>query len=462
MTALNRNHPGVAAQLLSVGLLWSASVQTPAQVAGVHQFNGISALPDHIASLDLGGGVPPVFNPYFDLYLMEASGDLADWRPLATLVRTNASTNALIYIDANAGAFPQRFYRLRTNLLITPLPQPTGPFPVGTFARKLTDSSRTNRYNIKTNSSFMVTFWYPAQSMAGQWPAPYTDFRLATNRPYWGTLTNVVPSFVSHGFPSAPIASGNDKYPIIIYTHGLADGIAGGGTGGGVRGENTATAVELASYGSVVVAIDHIDCYGSVFPDQTVVLRGFPFGNVLNSAGPYLSSRFQDIQFVLGELREWAQSDPVLANRLDLDRVGIMGWSFGGGTAAENCRTNDQVKAAVLLDGYLDPVPVLSKGLQKPFLAMNSPSSGLAPSAMTLFNKSTNTAYILQILKTQHETFTDQGWITEHTTASRLAGQAKNACVVSFFNKIFRNQDDHLLDAPTNKFANITAFRKKP
>ena len=61
---------------------------------------------------------------------MEASDDLADWRPLATLVRINASTNALIYIDTNAGAFPQRFYRLRTNLLITALPQPTGPFPV--------------------------------------------------------------------------------------------------------------------------------------------------------------------------------------------------------------------------------------------------------------------------------------------------------------------------------------------
>ncbi len=100
-----------------------------------------------------------------------------------------------------------------------------------------------------------------------------------------------------------------------------------------------------------------------------------------------LQSRLQDVHFLLGELSQLEQSDPLLANRLDLDHIGIMGWSFGGGTAAEACRTNGQIKAVGLLDAYLDPLPdLLSLGLQKPFLAMNSPSSGLAGSNLTMLS----------------------------------------------------------------------------
>ena len=182
-----------------------------------------------------------------------------------------------------------------------------------------------------------------------------------TAKTYWNSLTNVVPYFVSHAFPDAPMSTNDSKYPVVIYTHGLADGLS------------------------------------------------------------------------------------------------------EGGTAAEACRTNDQIKAAVLLDAYLDPLPNLLKlGLQKPFLAMNSPSSGLAGSNLTLFNRATNNAYILQILKSQHETFTDQAWITQHTSAARQAGQTKTACLISFFNKHFKDQDDHLLDVPTNTYANIISFRRKP
>jgi predicted dienelactone hydrolase len=443
--------------------MWLSLVRAPAQSASVHQFNQIQMLPDHTACLELGGKPAPPFRPYFDLYLLEASPDLVDWAPLASLLRTNASTNALIYVDQAASTLPQRFYRMPTNLLITPFPAPTGPFHVGSFVRMLTDSSRTNRYNIKTNSSFMATFWYPAQAEVGQWPAPYMEAKLANYYPFWGSMTNVAPSFVSQAFSEAPISTNAAAYPVVIYSHGLSDGLAAGGDSAGLRVDNTETAVELASYGYIVVAVDHIDCFASVFPDGNMVVRGFTFGNVLNNAGYYLRSRFQDVQFLLGQLSQFSQTDPLLAGRLDLDHIGMMGWSFGGSTTAEDSRTNQLIKAVVLLDGYLDPVPdVINLGLQKPFLAMNSPNSGLAPNNVMMFNHSTNTAYILQITGTQHGTFTDEAWTTSPNSVTRLAGQAKDACLVSFFNKILKNQDDHLLDAPAKTYSNVVSFQKKP
>jgi hypothetical protein len=124
---------------LGLGVLWLSSAQAPAQSAGVHRFDGITPLPDHTMSLGLEGSAAAAFKPYFDLYLIEASPDLAAWAPLAGLLRTNASTNALIYIDEGCIGLPQRFYRMHTNLLLTPFPQPTGPLPVGTFVRELTD-----------------------------------------------------------------------------------------------------------------------------------------------------------------------------------------------------------------------------------------------------------------------------------------------------------------------------------
>src|SRR6185436_3182180 len=113
-------------------------------------------------SLNLAGVVPKPFAPYFDIYPLEVSSNLMDWSPLALLQRTNDSTDAVSYRDPDAANFFQRFYRTPTNFLTTPLPKPSGPYPVGTVPRLLTDPSRI-RNTLPTNNSFMVTFWYPAE-----------------------------------------------------------------------------------------------------------------------------------------------------------------------------------------------------------------------------------------------------------------------------------------------------------
>jgi dienelactone hydrolase len=266
-----------------------------------------------------------------------------------------------------------------------------------------------------------------------------------------------------------PLTAPSTSFPVIIYSHGYYPA--------GFRVENTAAATELASHGYIVVAIDHIDCSATIFPNQQMVTGAMVTPGCLSccgNPGPYLQSRLQDVQFLLGDLARLNQTDPVLAQRLDLDDVGMMGWKLGGGTAAESCRRFSQIRAAALLNGRLDPAPdLLAQGLQKPFLAINSPyySMSLVTQNTKLFNLSTNAAYLVHLMLPSDygemdgcggPDFTDLAWITEHAPISRRAGQTIGACLVAFFDKHLKNLDNHLLDSPTNTFSNIVSFQKKP
>jgi predicted dienelactone hydrolase len=101
------------------------------------------------------------------------------------LQRTNDSSDALNYLDPGATNFEKRFYRTATNFLVTPFPKPSGPYSVGTFSRLMTDPSRI-RHTLPTNSSFMVTFWYPAEGKTGALPNTYFEKELTVLFPeYW-------------------------------------------------------------------------------------------------------------------------------------------------------------------------------------------------------------------------------------------------------------------------------------
>jgi dienelactone hydrolase len=165
---------------------------------------------------------------------------------------------------------------------------------------------------------------------------------------------------------------------------------------------------------------------------------------------------------VLDQLALLNADDPLLAGGIDLDRVGIMGWSFGGGTAAEACRLEDQVKAAVLLDAYLQSAPLLLRnGVGKPFLALTSPTSGLASDSTAIFNRATNSAYLATIKDASHESFTDNAWIVNPSAASRRPALAMNACMVSFFKRHLLGVEDSRLDDPVSSYPDVTSFGRK-
>jgi dienelactone hydrolase len=354
----------------------------------------------------------------FDLYIIEASTDLADWTRLAMLPRTNNGADPLLFQDTNADGLSHRFYRTFTNHLITMFPKPTGSFAVGTFNRVMIDPARTNRYRYSpATNAFMVTFLYPAQApRAGALPVPKMNQRLAADTSYyslggadtgWAILT---PRFVGHRFSDLPLAANQDRFPVLLFSHCLPTH----------RDFNSQIAEELASHGYVVIAPDHSDCFKTEFPDGRY-LTG-------NWAGDS-DGRFKDFHFLLDELERLNVSDPFFAGRLDLDRIGIYGHVYGG-MVAEVCRRDDRVKCVALLEAENLRVP--DAGLQKPFLAMNHAGSPRLAQNQALFNQATTNALWLQVSGADPHTFSDLAWGTQ-VPWGRQPALAIDACLVWFF-----------------------------
>lgn len=450
---MNKNPfcPWLAALVVTASLLsrlgsWAQAVP--------HHFSDISVLPDRTAMLSLDGSVSNIFpnlpvavsnqvRQMFDLYPVEASTDLADWTRLALLLRTNNDSNPLTFQDTNAPDLSQRFYRTFTNHQVTGFPRPTGPYSVGTFSHVLTDPSRSNRYGLPTNSSFMSTFWYPTEPPgAGCLPGAYTDAAVATDRAfytYWSfpyQWTSAVPHFVTHAIANVAVVAGTNRFPVILHSHGYTCD----------RRLNAHVAEELASHGYIVAAVDHEDCHATVYPDARGV-RYVPPGTYTDAAAG-IRSRTNDLQCLLGALSQMNSSDPVLAGRLDLEHVGVTGFSFGGQIAAEACRADSRVKCAALLDGWFNfsLLPALNtQGLQKPFITMNRtlplPNfSDFSPFSERLFTLATTNATWLKIANTKHFHFSDWAWSVDLTADSRPGAAAMDACLWWFFDTYLKGQ----------------------
>jgi len=433
-----------------------------------HSIDSLQLQPDGSVALGLAGETTAALGRYYDLYPLQVSSNLVDWTPLTTLQRTNAAFTPLTFLDTNAAGFNQRFYATPTNLLVTPLPPPTGPYPVGTFSRLLTDPARANGTKAY---QFMVTVWYPAAAGAGMVPVSYVDKQVAASSYYYGAFTTVVPVFRSHSVTNVALATNEVAYPVLLYSPGAAHH----------RRENTDRAEDLASWGYVVVGLDTQDTSLSVFPNGTIK------SGTWSGFWTAIDSRVRDEQFVMDELARWNISDPLLTGRLDLDRIGAFGWSLGGATAAELCLLDRRCKAGAGFDGSFFKTNVLSQAFSTPFLFFRA-NSGLDPEPfgwigpgqpddrLAFFHHSATNAYWVKLSGTDHSSFAEQLLVSDPTSFENKFGtpvdgqlapgyqvcQIVRAYLLAFFNKHLRGQDNHLLDGPSPSYPGVMQFLSKP
>lgn len=438
------------AALLLAGWCWP-SVLHGGGAPAPHQIEGISRPnPGHV-SLNLAGSLATDYQEYFDLFSLESSTDLHNWAVTGSKLRINSSPDPVSFLEQVSG--PLRFFRTPTNACPTAFPKPSGPYQVGTISRLFASATR-NSNQVGSNRQFMVSIFYPA-APAG-WRPPEIVFE-----PIYGPdlfpfqfLTNprpveVITNLVSHALTGLPVLAGANAFPVLVYCHG----------GTYFRRDNIHKLSELASHGYLVVAADYYHAWYSYLPDGTLVSGG---GSFVADGESY---SIADTQFLLDELERMNASDPVFAGHFDLSRIGVFGWSVGGGEAGEVCRSDPRVKAAVLYDAaFWITLGLAQAGLDKPFLCINATTElqpGWAAPAIELFNRATRDAIFFQVDGTYHAEFSDI-ILMDYPGPTELQ---RTATVIdytrAFFNHYLLGTSESLLDAPSTNGAAIVNWMKK-
>jgi predicted dienelactone hydrolase len=193
-------------------------------------------------------------------------------------------------------------------------PQVTGPHQVATVTYTYTDESRIETFTTTgEHRQVNVEFWYPKDG-----PGPY---------------------------------------PLVVFSHGAF----------GVKTSNTSTFLDLASNGYVVCSIDHpYHALMTTSSDGRRIMVDSSFLKEVQdvNAGKYdeatsfkiekkwMALRTADINFVLDTILSNGQGagQDAVYRLIDPDKIGLMGHSLGGESAAEVARERDDIDAVVNLD----------------------------------------------------------------------------------------------------------------
>ena len=316
------------------------------------------------------------------------------------------------------------------------LPQPSGAYAVGTDT-VLVQTARDEPITAtpEDRRKFMVKIWYPAAPKAATTtPEAYVDDAsragFATKYGLPASALNYLDHIQTYVYPEGSIAEGS--FPVLLFSHGYGSKATG----------YYALLSALASQGYVVINMNHTyESLGAVFPNgehayfdyeyqqriakdamQTItpIQEAFANGLTFEQRHPIVREAVQDyfegaiqerwvadMQSVLKLLPRW-NANGALKGHLQLDAVGVLGHSVGGGAAGRLALVDDRIKAGANLDGIqwgkkIDTV------FQKPFLYVSAdwPPEHEDLNAHIYHKKSTSVFYESKILGSGHPNFMD-------------------------------------------------------
>lgn len=357
------------------------------------------------------------------------------------------------------------------------LPAPTGPFAVGRATFAWTNPAQDDELAASPGSKrqVLVWMWYPAIHSRTDVPAEYLPaaWRAALAQrlgmPMRSFFKHDPAQVRTHSVSGAMISPAERAYPVVLLRAG----------GSALTIDFTTLAEDLASHGFFVVGYDApYRSFVVVLPDGRAIAR-LPTANVENAngnladplTGKLLAMWTGDAKFIVDQLQRLNDdaSNPS-HGRMDLQRLGMFGHSFGGATALEFCHQDARCKAALDMDG----IPfgsVVTQGLSKPGMFLLSDHSAemgdpeshqVLGEIQSIYDRLPNGRLYAVIRQASHFSFSDQILLNSPAAMGllRLAGVGgldgrrglaiSSAYVHTFF-------DVYLNGAPAASLASLAA-----
>ncbi len=357
--------------------------------------------------------------------------------------------------------------QLPTVFPIFSLPEPTGGYRIGVEALVLKDENRAEIFTSDPldHRQIPLMVWYPAEIGTDAQPASYWLDQPQISRQLTGMLG--LPFFLldhlqmvkTHAIEGAPPASRQTQFPVILFSHGYRLGYLQ---------QNTSLMETLASHGYVVISVGH-PFQAAAVPDENGALIRFAsesaprFSQDAAFREDSLSIWTDDLRFVLNHLSDFQQGKflPALAGRLDLNKVGVAGMSFGGSAASRLCLKEIRCKALLTLDSP-QYEPVLSQPLQQPALFFAAEQSEYV--RKEVFEQVNAPAYLLTIQGSAHYDFTDLTLVSPLNAVFGFSGGINgnqmvvilNQYSLAFFNRHLKDLPAPLLEGQTADYPEVT------
>jgi predicted dienelactone hydrolase len=336
----------------------------------------------------------------------------------------------------------------------------------------------------------MAHVWYPAQPgpkshpiggnvafpEAGVWhprppvtlvmrqdPLPATLRQLIQRFNLPGLAYDQVTFLQAHSYPKAPLSPAAAPFPVLVFSHAYWLESAT---------SRTYLMENLASHGCVVASFGHpYESLATVFPDGR--RAGLDLANprldaerrfaqleaISREHSPLMEASLQlwaaDTHCLLDEIerRNAAGAGEPWSGRLDVNRMGVLGVSFGGSVAGQVCGAEPRCAADINIDGPQLPLgDVAGHRLQQPFMFITSADhQGMnAP----IYDRARQAAYQVTLRGAHPVDLTGAAlWFPLLAELSDFhAGNVYqfqrnlNACCLAFFDRHLRGRAAPLLD----------------
>lgn len=349
---------------------------------------------------------------------------------------------------------------LATRSMIS-LPTLSGPLSVGTISFEVIDSSRLDPYAPAPQSrALMISLFYPTTDTK-HLISPYLPTNLAS---FADQSFGFPPSFLeqikTRCYLSARLSE-IPSIPIILFSPGL----------GGARESYTIMLSALASYGYLVISIDHTyDAAAVEFPDGSLVL-GLP----INGDALAIDTRVKDSRFIIDQLSNStfvSQIPGILHRNLNSSKIAMFGHSLGGSTTLQAMEADSRILGGVTLDGPFSGSQ-LTTSTKKPFLLFGRENHTRYndPEWTEVWKHLKGWKAELTLANSTHLTFSDENAVFEllgvgelvdpgGVTYGGIDGLRANAVLVEylkgFFDMMLNEGSGRMFEKADTKFPEVT------